>query len=234
VEWLITPVLENGQVLHWVAAQRDVTERKRAEERERRMVDELNHRVNNSLAAVQAVAAQTFRDGWKNVGEVRDAFRDRLLALSRVHILLAQKHWEGAPLQQLVERQLMPRGGRSDQIEFAGPEVWLGPGAAVAFGMALHELRTNAVRHGALSCPDGQVRVHWSVEPGADGERLHFNWLEKKGPMVPPAPRRGFGSRLIERGLSYGLHAGVHLSFEPSGLRCKMEASLTAVVPARR
>ncbi|WP_082012288.1 HWE histidine kinase domain-containing protein [Belnapia sp. F-4-1] len=231
VEWLITPVLKDGQVVHWVAAQRDVTERKRTEERQKRLVDELNHRVNNALAAVQAVATQTFRDSQRNVGEVRDVFRDRLLALSRVHVLLAKEHWEGAPLQSLAERQLMPHRGNAGRIDLAGPEVRLAPSVAVAFGMALHELLTNALRHGALSRPEGHVRFEWSVVPDSGNKRLQLHWAEKYGPPVSPPPHRGLGSRLIERGFTHGLRANVRMLFEPSGLRCEVDAPLATVVP---
>ncbi|MBL6459501.1 PAS domain S-box protein [Belnapia sp. T6] len=234
VEWLITPVVEDGRVVHWVAAQRDVTERKRAEERQKRMVDELNHRVNNSLAAVQSVAAQTFQDDRRSVAEVRDAFRSRLLALSRVHVLLAQEYWEGAPLRALVERQLIQRGGTAERINLAGPEVRLRPGAAVAFGMALHELRMNALRHGALSGPGGRVQLHWSINRNSELERLQLSWAEEDGPPVLRPTRRGFGSRLIERGLTHGLRAGVRLLFEPSGLRCEVDAPLEAVAAVTR
>ena len=234
VEWLITPVLKDGQVVHWVAAQRDVTERKHAEKRQERLVNELNHRVNNSLAAVQAVAAQTFRESQRSVGEVREVFRDRLLALSRVHVLLAQEHWEGVPLRALVERQTIPRGGSTGNVDLAGPEVQLRPGAAVAFGMALHELMTNALRHGALSRPDGHVRLHWLIEPDLGTHRLRLRWVEENGPSVAQPVRRGLGLRLIERGLSYGLRAGVRLLFEPSGLRCEVDAPLDAIIPLSR
>ena len=234
VEWLITPVLTDGRVVHWVAAQRDVTERKRAERRQERLVNELNHRVNNSLAAVQAVAAQTFRESQRSVGEVREAFRDRLLALSRVHILLAQERWEGVPLRALVERQTVPRGGSSKNVDLDGPEVQLRPGAAVAFGMALHELMTNALQHGALSRPDGHVRLHWLIEPNLGTKRLRLRWVEENGPPVIQPIRRGLGLRLIERGLSYGLRADVRLLFEPSGMRCEVDAPLDAITSVSR
>lgn len=234
VEWLISPVLEDGRIAHWIAAQRDVTELRRAEERQRRLVDELNHRVNNSLATMQSVAAQTFRTGQRSMGELREAFRDRLLALSRVHSLLSHEHWEGVPLQRLAAKQL---GSRRDtdigRIDIAGPEIRLAPGAAIALGMALHELTTNAMRHGALSSPGGRVRLHWVVEPRAEGERFWLRWTEEDGPPVPsPSPRRGFGSRLVERGLAHGMQAEVRLRFEVSDLCCEVDAPLKAVVGA--
>jgi PAS domain S-box-containing protein len=236
VEWVITPVLDAGRVAHWIAAQRDVTERRRAEERQQRMVDELNHRVNNSLTAVQSVAAQTLQDGQRSVGEMREAFRNRLLALSRVHVLLAREHWEGVPLKSLAAGQLSPRRDlASGRIDIAGPDVRIGPGAAVALGMAFHELATNALRHGALSSQSGHVRLQWSIEPGPEGGHLRLQWTEEDGPPVPsPPPRRGFGSRLLERGLAHGIQAGVRLLFETSGLRCEVDAPLKAVAGTKR
>ncbi|SDB72114.1 HWE histidine kinase domain-containing protein [Belnapia rosea] len=232
VEWLISPVLEAGRIVRWVAAQRDVTERRQGEERQKRMADELNHRVNNSLAAVQSVAAQTFRDEWRSVGEVRNAFRDRLLALARVHTLLARGFWEGVPLQILAERQLTSCNGKAGGAEIEGPEMRLRPGAAIALGMALHELATNALRHGALSAPTGHVRLVWSVEPGEDGELLRLHWVEEGGPPVAAPPRRGFGTRVIERGLAHGMRARVSLRFAAAGLDLEVDAPLGAVAAA--
>ncbi|WP_165982758.1 HWE histidine kinase domain-containing protein [Dankookia rubra] len=233
VEWLITPVLDGGRIVHWIAAQRDVTERRRAEERQVRMLNELNHRVNNSLSAVQSVAAQTFRDGQRSVAEIRDAFGDRLLALSRVNILLARGYWEGAALQELAEGQLMfRRGSIAGRIDIAGPEVRLRSGAALVLGMALHELATNAARHGALSSPGGRVQLRWSVEL-EDGIRwLRLRWLEEGGPLVPSAPRLGFGSRLVERGLAHGINGRARLLFDRAGLRCDVDAPLDGLLNA--
>lgn len=232
IEWLITPVVdEQGRVAHWVSAQRDVTGRKRAEARQRRLLDEVNHRVNNTLAAVQSVAAQTLRSAPCSEA-VRAAFLGRLLALSRVHDLLARGYWAGAPLRDLSEGQLAShRGGDAARVQAAGPEVWLRPGAAVALGMALHELAANAAAHGALSSPGGRVQLDWSVGPAAQGERLRVRWAEEGGPRLPgPPARRGFGSRLIERGLTQELQAEARLLFEAPGLRCEIDAPLAAIL----
>jgi PAS domain S-box-containing protein len=231
VEWLITPVLGgDGRVAHWISAQRDVTDRKRAEERQRRLLDEVNHRVNNAMAAVQSVAAQTLRASPCS-DAVRAAFLGRLFALSGAHDLLARGHWAGAPLRDLAEGRLAPhRDGNAARAQAAGPEVWLRPGAAVVLGMALHELAANAVAHGALSAPGGRVRLGWSVVPAAGGELLSVRWAEEGGPPVPgPPTRRGFGLRLIERGLAQELRAKTRLLFEPPGLRCEIDAPLAAV-----
>lgn len=232
VDWLITPVLDgDGRVSHWVSAQRDVTERKRAEARQQRLLAEVNHRVNNALAAVQSVAAQTLRAA-PGPDATRAAFIGRLFALSRVHDLLARGQWAGALLGDLAEGQLAPhRDGNPARIEAAGPRVRLRSGAAVALGLALHELAANAAAHGALSSPGGRVRLDWSVGPSAGGERLRVRWVEAGGPPVPGLPaRRGFGSRLVERGLGHELRADTRLLFEAPGLRCEIDVPLAAVV----
>ena len=228
VEWSITPVMDgDSKVARWIAVQRDVTELKHALTRQNNLLAEVNHRVNNTLAVVQAVAAQTFRSEPPSSA----AFRNRLLALSRVHDLLARRHWEAVSLTQLAHRQLRPfLGNRIDRVEVTGTEFWLRPGAAISLGMALNELGMNAARHGALSVSDGQVHLSWSVLASAMGPRLSLRWTETGGPALSePPPRRGFGSRLIERGLAQELHAEVRLSFEPSGVRCDINAPVEAV-----
>ncbi|HUS14571.1 MAG TPA: sensor histidine kinase, partial [Chloroflexia bacterium] len=119
-------------------------------------------------------------------------------------------------------------------IDIGGPEVRLRSGAAVILGMALHELATNAARHGALSSPGGHVQLRWLVEQEDGVGWLRLRWLEVGGPLVPSPPRFGFGSRLVERGLAHGIHGRVRLLFERSGLRCEVDAPLDSVVNAMR
>lgn len=228
VEWHITPVLDgNGTVAHWIAIQRDVTEVRLTSARLDNLLSEVNHRVNNTLAVVQAVAAQTFRS--EPISNT--AFRNRLLALSGVHDLLARRCWEAVSLTHLANRQLRPfLGEHTDRAEVLGTEFWLRPGAAITLGMALSELAMNAARHGALSVPKGHVRLSWSVIAAAQGPRLRLCWCESGGPAVAaPLPHRGFGSRLIERGLAQELDADVRLTFKPSGVLCEIEVSQEAV-----
>ncbi|MDO9713015.1 HWE histidine kinase domain-containing protein [Paracraurococcus lichenis] len=232
VEWLITPVRNaTGQVSHWVAVQRDITERQEAEDHLRRLLHEVNHRVNNTLSAVQSLAAQTLRDASCD-SAVRTGFMARLLALSRVHQILVQEHWAGASLRQLAEAQLAPYlKGKAAQVHVEGPEVWLRPGAAVTLGLALHELAVNAAAYGALSVASGQVSLCWSVGAVTGEERLHVRWTEVDGPsMQAPPTHRGFGTRLLERGLTGELQATTRLRFEPEGLRCDIDMPLPAVV----
>ena len=224
IEWLITPVLDGqGRVAHWVSAQRDVTERKRAAARQRLLLAELNHRVKNTLAAVQSVAAQTARQADSPDG-FRAAFQSRLLALARSHDVLTEGNWEGAPLRGILERALVAFGGPGARVSLSGPPVRLAPAAVVTLNLAFHELATNAAKHGALSAPGGRIEVGWALEAGegSGGPALAILWRESGGPSVRPPERRGFGSRLIERGLPREFGAEVALDFAPAGVECRI------------
>ena len=227
----ITPVIDaDGQVTQWVAALRDITERRHAEELQVRLLAEVNHRVNNTLAAVQSIALQTLRAAPCSEN-TRAAFFGRLFALARVHHLLARTHWSGASLVELAEAQLSPhRGHDSRRIETSGPALLLRPNAAITLGLALHELAINAVTHGALSAPGGRVRLAWMVCPSDLGQHLRLTWTEESGPPVSgPPERRGFGVRILERALLQELRAKTRLMFEPDGLRCGIDVPLDAV-----
>jgi PAS domain S-box-containing protein len=200
----------------------DITERKRHERHQQLLLNELNHRVKNTLATVQSMAMQSFRAG-TDPEEARRQFEGRLMALSRAHDILTRESWGGAALADIVQEALAPyRDHRHDRLHAHGPPVWLPPRHALAFAMVLHELCTNAVKYGALSAQEGEVAIDWSVS--ADGLRLH--WVESGGPAVSPPTRRGFGSRLIERGLRHEIGGRVALLFAPSGLTCTIEAPL--------
>lgn len=233
VEWLITPVLEGGRVTHWVAAQRDVTELRDSKQRQRRLAAEVNHRVNNTLAAVQSVAAQTAPREETAAG-FKAAFQERLRALVSVHRLLARGKWNGVLLAELADAQAAPYlGGGPGRFRVTGPEILLRPNAAVALGMALSELAANAAHYGALSVPDGSVHLRWDIRAGSGGDKLSLRWAEAGGPPVAKVPpQRGFGSRLVERNLPQELHAEARLVFEPSGLRCEIDVSVNAVIGA--
>lgn len=215
----------------------DVTERRRSEARLRLTVGELNHRVKNTLAAVQSIAAQTLRPRPDAEGtipaEARHAFEQRLLALSRSHDVLTREGWTGVELAELVTLALAPHGAAagSPRSVVAGPALRVPPRLAVPLGVALHELATNAARHGALKLPGGQVSVTWQLDPvaGCAAGVLRLVWHETGGPPVagPPA-RRGFGTRLLERGLARELGGTVALDFRPAGVVCE----ITAPVPA--
>jgi PAS domain S-box-containing protein len=191
----------------------DVTDRVLAERQQKLLLDELNHRVKNTLATVQAIAHQTLRSS-PEPAEFREAFESRLMALAATHDLLTATNWRGATLRDLLLAELRPFS--HDKYQLSGPEVDLTPAETLALGLVLHELATNAAKYGALSAPGGCVRIFWSRFEG----RLDIEWREQDGPEVSPPTRRGFGSRLIERSLREQLGGSARLDFAPSGLVC--------------
>lgn len=207
----------------------DITERKRAEGRQKQLIDELNHRVKNTLATVQSLARQTLR-GTDCPEEVCDAFEARLFALSQAHDQLTREGWQGADLKSIMAATFAPyQICPGDRAYVEGPSVQLGPQAAVALTMVFHELATNAVKYGSLSVPSGQVAVWWSLARGKDGSSLRIDWQESGGPAVGEPTRCGFGSRLLERAVTRVLRGSAGISFEPCGVRCNMEIPLSYV-----
>ncbi len=208
----------------------DVSERKQAEERQRLLLNELNHRVKNTLAIVQAIAVQTLRMA-DSPGAFTDAFLPRLLALSQTHNLLNETSWQGAGLRDIVCAELAPHADcDAGRVRVTGEDVRLRPEAAVTLGMAFHELATNAAKYGALSQPSGCVAITWNVSAQGHEPLLRLEWQETNGPPVRPPRRRGFGSRLIERDLQRQLATEVHLDFLPEGVRCVMYLPLERVI----
>jgi PAS domain S-box-containing protein len=203
-----------------------VLERKRTEEHQRLLLNELNHRVKNTLAVIQSIAVQTFR-GDAATPAARQAFESRLTALAGAHDLLTGRNWEAAPLAQVIEQAGIGCGAGPERVRIEGEDVELAPRTALSIAMALHELCTNAVKYGALSNEAGTVTVTWSLSRGQAGERrLRLCWIEEGGPPVAPPAGRGFGSRMIERGLASELGGTVELEFRPEGVRCVVEAPL--------
>ena len=199
------------------AVVRDVTERAAQDARRDLMLNELNHRVKNALATVQAIAAQTLR-GDEFAGP-RAVFVDRLVALARANDLLVTGDWRAAELGQIASQVAEPYGG-APRFDIEGPPMDLPPQAAMAMALALHELATNAAKYGALSAPAGRVRLSWRLE----GDRFAFAWIEQGGPPVVGPGRPGFGSRLIRSGLSAAFGADVRMDFASSGLEVRFEA----------
>jgi PAS domain S-box-containing protein len=214
----------DGNILLWYATTEDIHEAKTAEERQRLLINELNHRVKNTLATVQAIAFQTLR-GDIGLAEGRARFEGRLMALSRAHNLLTEQNWGGAALERVVRDATEPLGGEQGRFDLDGAPLWLTPRASLALALALHELATNAAKYGALSADEGRVSIAWRTE----GDRLLIDWKEMGGPPVTRPVRRGFGSRLIEQGLGPDLGGTAELAFEPDGLRCTIAASLDAL-----
>ena len=217
-----------GKIIGAVSAGLDITERKRVEEHRLLLLNELNHRVKNTLATVQSIAVQSFRRARTDMGG-REMFQSRLLALSRTHDVLTNESWEGANLGDIVAQAIMPyRDANPTRFAVDGPAVWLSAKMALSISMALHELATNAVKYGALSNETGRVSITWRMLHEPEGRRLRLEWAEKDGPAVVPPRRKGFGSRLIERGLAQELGGEVKIEYQPQGVWCEINARLDA------
>ncbi len=195
------------------AVHRDITERRRAEEHLRFTMRELSHRSKNLLAVVQAMARQTARQA-SDFDDFESRFAGRMQALAHCHDLLVKSEWRGGAVADLIRLQLAPFAEVGQRVRAEGPSVALVPEAMQTLGLALHELATNAVKHGALSVPAGSVLISW--EYGREGRELRFTWQEAGGPPVEPPRHRGFGHAVLER-MAKTLEGDVSLSFEPSG-----------------
>lgn len=264
IELSIVPVAdETGWFRHWVSVQRDVSDRKLVEEtatrariveverealraeiaercrvevRQTLLTRELDHRSRNALAVVQAVLRLTPRDDAETFAR---AVEGRVAALARAHTLLSDGRWDGADLVVLAAGELTPflvSGAEGPQAKLSGPFLLLSPNAAQAFSMALHELATNAVKHGALSVPGGRVALSWSADVVADGEAaglLRLCWRETGGPLLTTPPsRHGFGSRVLKATFQGQLGGTVTQSWEASGLVFEVVLPLSQVLAA--
>ena len=211
----------SGEFLYAVRVIEDITERQSADRRQKLLIDELNHRVKNTLATVQSLAWQSARPGVPpQVAQER--FQARLLALSRTHNLLNETSWEGAFLQGVLEAELGPFVMERSRVRLSGPAVYLPAKPAVVLGMALHELTTNAVKYGALSTASGQVRVAWRVDGPGEDPTLTINWCETGGPPIEGQPTPGFGSRLLRQTITQELAGELTLRFAPDGVFCQI------------
>ena len=184
------------------------------------MIDELNHRVKNTLATVQSLASQSAR-GAPTPEEFREAFEGRLVALSKAHDQLTMHHWESADLRELLSGSLAPYGG-ADRVTLRGEDLVLRPRAVLSLAMVFHELTTNAAKYGALSVPGGSVEIRWQPVAGADTALLRIDWIEQGGPPVVAPTRRSFGSKLIEGSIAAEYGGSGRLTFDPAGLRCEI------------
>ena len=228
VSLTVSPLKDaRGQVVGASKIARDITEKRRNEERRQLLVNELNHRVKNTLATVQSLAAQTFR-GEANNSNFRQ-FEGRLVALARAHDVLTREHWEGIYLEELIVETVAPICVQVEQrFHVSGPAVRLKPKLALSLSMVFHELCVNAAKYGALTNEAGRVDISWEIQQ-VDGEDcLQLRWQETGGPRVEVPRQKGFGSRLLERALSREFDARVTLSFSPEGVICEMNIPLTA------
>ncbi|HEX6119799.1 MAG TPA: HWE histidine kinase domain-containing protein [Dongiaceae bacterium] len=215
-------LVDSGEIL---AVVEDVSEQVQAEQHRTLLINELNHRVKNTLATVQAIAMQTFR-GSSADPVVVQRFESRILALSNAHDILTSGKWEGADLQEIIVRTLQPYA-LSGRLRISGPRIVLSPKAVVALAMGVHELATNAAKYGALSNDSGLISVSWTVSPS---DTLALEWKEQGGPPVTAPSHKGFGSRLIERNLPHDLDGIVSVDYLPDGLAFKLISPLKALV----
>jgi two-component sensor histidine kinase len=211
---------------------RDLTERKQAEEERLLLVRELDHRAKNILAVVQAALRLTPKG---DADAYASAVEGRVLALARAHSILSERRWSGADLRMMLETELTAFLAASDaagcvateetpRAVLEGPPVTLSPALTQGLSMALHELATNATKHGALSVPGGRLTVSWTVRNGA----LHLRWRETGGPQVGTAPtRRGFGTRVLDSTIRGQLSGQVRSAWVPAGLVCDIEVPLS-------
>lgn len=225
---------ESGKAVRMIGAMLDITARKRAEEHQRLLTAELQHRVKNTLAMVQAIASQTLR-GATDLDEAREAFAARLISLGRAHDILTQASWTAAPIADVVEGALsVHRQTDPSRIRVTGPNVLLGAKPALSLALALHELATNAAKYGALSSEGGAVDLRWHVVHEGEQPRFCLTWSEQGGPPILSQPtRRGFGSRLIERSFASEVGGEVKLNYAPTGLVCRLEAPLASMQEPR-
>jgi two-component system CheB/CheR fusion protein len=206
----------------------DVTERRKADDIRSHLIDELNHRVKNTLATVQSIVAQSLKGSVS--AEDRDKLDARLTSLARTHNLLARESWAQISLRQLLLQEFEPYQVEQDGRFVAdGPDIDLSSGAGLTLGLAFHELATNAAKYGALSTPAGQLRVTWTITGSEEAQVLRLEWAERGGPPVKPPTRKGFGSALIQRGVEYALDGTVDIDFRPDGLVLQLEIPISSL-----
>mgnify|MGYP002778032874 CR=1 FL=1 len=216
-------VSEDGEADLAVVTLQDITARKAAEAHQVLLINELSHRAKNLLAIIQSIAQQSFK-GRPEAADNLVRFEGRLGALSAAHGILTQERWESVPLRRIICETFTALRSDDERLVLDGPDLDLPPKVAVSLAMAVHELATNAVKYGSLSQDEGSVAISWSAEDG----RLRLRWEERGGPPVVAPPSRGFGSRMIERGLAAELGGQVAISFNPAGVVCEVDAPLPA------
>lgn len=217
----------DGTIIGIFGISKNITKRKTEERLRQILLDELDHRVKNTLSLVQAMARQTF----KHVGierEIWDAFEGRLISMSKAHGLLTRQSWVGADIADVVAEGLVGHGdGYADRLMIGGPSAWVDAQTALALAMAIHELGTNAIKYGALSGPCGRVAISWQLEHCGDGQMLDFHWVERDGPLVAVPSHRGFGSVMIQQAFSQTAPNGARIEFLPTGVEFRVRFGLT-------
>lgn len=221
---------EDGAIVQYFASFVDLTKHKDELTRSAKLIDELNHRVKNTLATVQSIVWQALRAN-SDPAQLRQAIETRLFAMSRSHDLLTRQNWQSASILDILHDALAPfsvKDGEVDRIVVGlGEDVQLAPKTALALGIALNELATNAAKYGALSNGTGRLLVQWTLVSEPPPDRLVLSWQESAGPPVTPPTRKGFGSQVLGRGLALEIGAEVGLDYQPSGLQCTIDIPLS-------
>lgn len=216
---------DDGTIVQHFISLVDTTRSKLAQQNAAMLIDELNHRVKNTLATVQSIVAQTVRNS-PDPEVVRESIETRIAALSRSHDLLGREKWDGAGLHDLVDQAMEPFAvaeGRAERFTIVGENIRLNPKAALALGIAFHELATNAVKYGAFSNDEGRIAIDWKIETKPGGSWLCLQWRERGGPAVQAPSRKGFGSRVIEQGLAHEISGQVTLDYQTAGVICTID-----------
>lgn len=227
VSMTLSPVrASDGAIAGASVMARDISERKAAERRAALLLAELDHRVKNILAIVSAVVSQTLKANLPPV-VFADEVEGRLKAIAKAHSLLTTSGHGEVSLRDILMTELAPYDRGDGKLAIAGPDIWLTPKAGLTLALAIHELASNAVKHGALSIPSGRLKVEWDITGSAQSVALTLAWLETRGPAVAEPVKRGFGTVLIERTLSHEMDAEVNRSFPAEGHRCSITIPLT-------
>ena len=201
----------------------DIRERKRTEERQRLLVGELNHRIQNLFAVIHSVALHSL-GGNRSLVDAREVFIDRLQSLGRAYTMMSEQEWRGAPLRQILAAET---SAFADRVSVDGIDLMVRQKAAQSFALILHELTTNAVKYGALSVPAGRVNVSWSVDRESHPGQFVLCWEETGGPAVVPPTRTGYGRKIIENTMR---RIGKHqIEYAPSGLKFRIEAPIEKI-----
>ena len=216
----------DGQVTGVFLQSADRTEFVRAVQRQRHLIDELNHRVKNTLSTVQSMARQSFRN-LLNAEDARYAFEARIMALSQAHNILSARGWEAAGLSVLLEQELA--GFDRDRVSFGGQEVHLTAKSAIALAMVFHELSSNAQNYGPLASDAGRLSIAWSVVQRSGSRCLSLEWIETTTVILDGELTQGFGTRMLRRIIEGELAGLLSLELQPTGLVCRIEIPLSEV-----
>jgi PAS domain S-box-containing protein len=217
---------QDGRVIGIFGISKNITARKNEERLRQILLNELDHRVKNTLGLVQAMARQTFKNAGIDAA-IWAAFEGRLISMSKAHGLLIQQSWVGADIADIVAEGLTAHGGQhEDCFIIAGPPAWVDARTALAMAMAFHELATNATKYGALSVPGGCVTISWELDNSGDVPMLELYWRERGGPPVSAPARKGFGSRLIEQAFAQNRPSIAQVKYLPEGVEFHLRCSV--------